>query len=91
MAKECAHTNCLKDEACPVIVWLGKLTALDMTLLGWLVRKRFFFFVVVVVFFSIGPSMQNYAYFLIYFILNIAPFGWGRQCPQDLQKHAPTL
>ena len=28
--------NCLEDEACPVNVWLGKLTALDMTPLGWL-------------------------------------------------------
>ena len=26
--------NCLEDYACPVNVWLGKLTALDMTLLG---------------------------------------------------------
>ena len=28
------------DEACPVNVWLGKLTALDMTPLGWLGRKK---------------------------------------------------
>ena len=27
------------DQACPVNVWLGKLTALDMTSLGWLGRK----------------------------------------------------
>ena len=26
--------NCLEDLACPVNVWLGKLTALDMTSLG---------------------------------------------------------
>ena len=26
--------NCLEDYACPVNVWLGKLTALDMTPLG---------------------------------------------------------
>ena len=26
--------NCLEDEACPVKVWLGKLTVLDMTPLG---------------------------------------------------------
>ena len=31
--------NRLEDQACPVNVWLGKLTALDMTLLGWLGRK----------------------------------------------------
>ena len=31
--------NCLEDYACPVNVWLGKLTALDMTPLGWLGRK----------------------------------------------------
>ena len=31
--------NHLKDKACPVKVWLGKLTALDMTPLGWLGRK----------------------------------------------------
>ena len=31
--------NCLEDEACPVNVWLGKLTALDMTPMGWLGRK----------------------------------------------------
>ena len=31
--------NCLEDKACPVNVWLGKLTALDMTPLGWLGRK----------------------------------------------------
>ena len=29
----------LEDYACPVNVWLGKLTALDMTPLGWLGRK----------------------------------------------------
>ena len=28
--------NRLEDKACPVNVWLGKLTALDMTPLGWL-------------------------------------------------------
>ena len=28
--------NCLEDKACPVNVWLGKLTALEMTPLGWL-------------------------------------------------------
>ena len=31
--------NRLEDKACPVNVWLGKLTALDMTRLGWLGRK----------------------------------------------------
>ena len=31
--------NRLKDWACPVNVWLSKLTALDMTPLGWLGRK----------------------------------------------------
>ena len=31
--------NRLEDWACPVNVWLGKLTALDMTPLGWLGRK----------------------------------------------------
>ena len=31
--------NRLQDYACPVNVWLGKLTALDMTPLGWLSRK----------------------------------------------------
>ena len=31
--------NPLEDYACPVNVWLGKLTALDMTPLGWLGRK----------------------------------------------------
>ena len=31
--------NRLEDQACPVNVWLGKLTALDMTPLGWLGRK----------------------------------------------------
>ena len=31
--------NHLEDEACPVNVWLGKLTALDKTPLGWLGRK----------------------------------------------------
>ena len=31
--------NRLEDKACPVNVWLGKLTALDMTPLGWLGRK----------------------------------------------------
>ena len=31
--------NRLEDNACPVNVWLGKLTALDMTPLGWLGRK----------------------------------------------------
>ena len=31
--------NRLEDYACPVNVWLGKLTALDMTPLGWLGRK----------------------------------------------------
>ena len=31
--------NCLEDKACPVNVWLGKLTALDMTPLGWLGHK----------------------------------------------------
>ena len=29
----------LEDYACPVKVWLGKLTALNMTPLGWLVCK----------------------------------------------------
>ena len=27
------------NKACPVKVWLGKLTALDMTPLGWLGHK----------------------------------------------------
>ena len=31
--------NRLVDQACPVNVWLGKLTAFDMTPLGWLGRK----------------------------------------------------
>ena len=31
--------NRLEDKACPVNMWLGKLTALDMTPLGWLGRK----------------------------------------------------
>ena len=31
--------NRLEDLACPVNVWFGKLTALDMTPLGWLGRK----------------------------------------------------
>ena len=31
--------NRLEDWACPVNVWLGKLTALDMTPLGWLGHK----------------------------------------------------
>ena len=31
--------NRLEDKACPVNVWLGKLTALDMTPLGWLGPK----------------------------------------------------
>ena len=31
--------NRLEDQACPVNVWLGELTALDMTPLGWLGRK----------------------------------------------------
>ena len=31
--------NRLEGYACPVNVWLGKLTALDMTPLGWLGRK----------------------------------------------------
>ena len=31
--------NRLEYKACPVNVWLGKLTALDMTPLGWLGRK----------------------------------------------------
>ena len=31
--------NRLEDWACPVNMWLGKLTALDMTPLGWLGRK----------------------------------------------------
>ena len=31
--------NRLEDQACPVNVWLGKLTALDMTPLGCLGRK----------------------------------------------------
>ena len=37
--KNVHSTNCLEDEACPVKVWLGKLTALDMTSLGCLVHK----------------------------------------------------
>ena len=31
--------NRLEDKTCPVNVWLGKLTALDMTPLGWLGHK----------------------------------------------------
>ena len=40
-AKEYAQVqvNCLEDWACPGKVWLGKLTVLDMTLMGWLGRK----------------------------------------------------
>ena len=53
------NTNCLEDDACPVMVWLGKLTALDMTSLGWLVRKTCF-----CCFFSIGPSMPELCLFL---------------------------
>ena len=37
--KNVHNTNCLEDKVCPVKVWLGKLTALDLTSLGWLVRK----------------------------------------------------
>ena len=33
------QVNRLEDQACPLKVWLGKLTALDMTLLDWLGRK----------------------------------------------------
>ena len=33
------RVNRLEDYACPVNVWLGKLTALEMTSLGWLGRK----------------------------------------------------
>ena len=42
VSNERIHTilvNRLEDWACPVNVWLGKLTALDMTPLGWLGRK----------------------------------------------------
>ena len=85
--KNVRNTNCLEDEACPVIMWLGKLTALDMTSLGWLVRKTCFFFF----FFPLDLACQSYVYFLIFFILNIAPFGWGRQCPQDLQTQYARL
>ena len=59
--KNVRNTNCLEDEVCPVMVWLGKLTALDMTSLGWLVRKIcccFFCF-----FFPLDLACQNYAYF----------------------------
>ena len=31
--------NRLEDQACPVNVWLGKLTVFDMTPMGWLGRK----------------------------------------------------
>ena len=31
--------NCLEDYTCPVKVWLGKLTMLNMTSLGWLGLK----------------------------------------------------
>ena len=31
--------NRLENEACPINVWLGKLTMLDMTPLGWLSRE----------------------------------------------------
>ena len=31
--------NRLEDKACPVNVWLGKLTTLDMTPMGWLGHK----------------------------------------------------
>ena len=33
------YTWYIQDKACPVNVWLSKLTALDMTPLGWLGRK----------------------------------------------------
>ena len=57
--KNVRNTNCSEDKACPVMVWLGKLTALDMTSLGWLVRKTCFF----LFFFSLDLACQNYAYF----------------------------
>ena len=60
--KNVRNTNCLEDEVCPVMVWLGKLTALDMTSLGWLVRKICCFFFLF--FFSIGPSMPELCLFL---------------------------
>ena len=31
--------NCLEDQACPVKMWLGKLTVLNMTPSGWLGHK----------------------------------------------------
>ena len=34
-----SHIISMKETACPVNVWLGKLTALDMTPLGWLGSK----------------------------------------------------
>ena len=33
--------NGLEDKACPVKVWLGKLSMLDMTPLGWLGHKTY--------------------------------------------------
>ena len=41
LAKECTLilVNSLEDKACPWKAWLCKLTALDMTLMGWLGRK----------------------------------------------------
>ena len=40
LAEECTIlVNRLEYQACPVNVWLGKLTALDMTPLGWLSCK----------------------------------------------------
>ena len=40
LAKECTIlNNRLKDQACQVNVWLGKLTSLDMTPSVWLGRK----------------------------------------------------
>ena len=59
--KNVRNTNCLEDDTCPVMVWLGKLTALNMTSLGWLVCKTRFFFVL---FFSIGLSMPELCLFL---------------------------
>ena len=41
LAKECAQflVNRLKDYACPVTVWLDKVTTLDMAPIGWLGRE----------------------------------------------------
>ena len=51
--------NRLEDWACPVNVWLGKLTALDMTPLGWLGRKT-----------STQTKTSDFALYLEYYLLD---------------------